>query len=373
MSFERPTLSDLIEQTQTDFEARLPGADARVHNSLVNVLARVHAGALHGLYGYLDSIRDNAFLIDPDDEYLELMASRWGISRQANNYDGGFAYFFAQDGLTIPKGYLLQDKNGRNYATIQTGLAVANRSNYYPTPQLVVDDPTLGWVVIPIKALEVGKANIAVDEQFTVMHPIAGGGSTAIAYGAFYGGDEIESNDDLKERLIDRMRRPPMGGTIRDYERWVLGAHSDISRVWVFPNYQSQVGNVTIFMAGDIEGVGPGVLGTHHFDAVEVAIAEKAPILANVDVLPVEKAKLPLKITDYQSTLQTDDARDQIKQTIIDFLFREATPGEAIKIGKLREALSATPGMISHNLVTPAADIQASDGKILVLGNILWE
>lgn len=374
MSFERPALSQLIEQTQSDFEARLPGADARVHNSLINVLARVHAGALHGLYGYLESIRDNAFLIDPDDDYLELMASRWGISREANNYAGGYAFFFATNGVVIPEGYLMQDKNGRNYATIRSGRTYSyDDGEDYQTPQFVTDYKPADWVILPIRALEVGEVDLARGDQLTVMHPVASGGSIAVVYGSFRGGEQIESNDDLKERLFDRMRRPPMGGTVRDYERWALSAHSDITRVWVFPQYQSQRGNVTIFIAADHPDSGrPGVPIAHHFSAVNAVLAEKAPALASINVLSVFVSMFTITVSDYQSSLPDVDAKERMRRTVIDFLIRESAPGGVIKIGRLRDAMSSTPGLISHNLVAPAADIQASEGTVFALGDITW-
>lgn len=361
MSFERPSLSRLIEQTQSDFEARLPGADARVHNSLINVLARVHAGALHGLYGYLESIRDNAFLIDPDDDYLELMASRWGISRKANNYASGFVTVFATAGVVIPKGYLLRDKNGRNYATIKSRQAHTRETE------------TSSAVVMQVKALEIGQVDLATGDRLTVIHPVANAGSEAAVYAPFLGGQEVESNSDLKERLFDRMRRPPMGGTVRDYERWVMSAHSDITRVWVFPNYQSQRGNVTIFVTIDLEDYGrPGAVGAHHFDAVNVLLAENAPALVSINVLQTPVKTLQLTISDYQSSLPLVEAKERMEQTLIDFLIRESTPGGVIKIGRLRDAMSATPGLISHNLVTPNSDIQAPEDTIWVLGYITW-
>lgn len=54
MPFNRPTLPQLIQRNITDIESRLPGRDARLRRSNLNVLAKVHAGAAHGLYGALD-------------------------------------------------------------------------------------------------------------------------------------------------------------------------------------------------------------------------------------------------------------------------------------------------------------------------------
>ncbi len=117
MAYQRPTLSDLINQSQRDFEATLTGTDARIAKSLINVIARAHAGALHEMYGYLENIRDNALLIDPDDDYVDLLASRWNLQRRTNTFANGYLVVIKPasniDGM--PKGIVFTDSNGRNY------------------------------------------------------------------------------------------------------------------------------------------------------------------------------------------------------------------------------------------------------------------
>ena len=71
MSFERPDLPTLIERAIADIESRLTGADARLRRSNLNVLARVHSGAAHGLYGYLDWLAKQILPDSADAEFLE--------------------------------------------------------------------------------------------------------------------------------------------------------------------------------------------------------------------------------------------------------------------------------------------------------------
>ena len=54
MSFERPTLPDLVSRIQTDFVSRLALTGAVLRRSVVTVLARVLAGAAHMLHGHLE-------------------------------------------------------------------------------------------------------------------------------------------------------------------------------------------------------------------------------------------------------------------------------------------------------------------------------
>ncbi|SDH88285.1 hypothetical protein, partial [Roseospirillum parvum] len=53
MPFDRPTLPELVTTTEADLTSRLGTTAARLRVGVVDVLARVWAGGVHGLYGYL--------------------------------------------------------------------------------------------------------------------------------------------------------------------------------------------------------------------------------------------------------------------------------------------------------------------------------
>ena len=55
MSFERPTLKTLIGRIEDDAESRIGVSQLRRSNA--NVFSRVLAGAVHGLYGFIEYIK----------------------------------------------------------------------------------------------------------------------------------------------------------------------------------------------------------------------------------------------------------------------------------------------------------------------------
>ena len=83
MPFKRPSLTDLESDTISQIDANLDATDPRARRSVLGVLARVFAGSLHGLYGYLEWISRQAFPWSADREYLEDWAAMWGITRTA--------------------------------------------------------------------------------------------------------------------------------------------------------------------------------------------------------------------------------------------------------------------------------------------------
>ena len=103
MSFERPTLSQLIARIEDDITARLPGADSRLRRNALNVLARTYAGAIHGSYGLLDDI--SRFLPDvAEADRLARWASIFGLARKAAVAASGAAAITGANGVTVPAG-----------------------------------------------------------------------------------------------------------------------------------------------------------------------------------------------------------------------------------------------------------------------------
>jgi hypothetical protein len=73
MSFERPTLEELIAQSDADIATRLEGADTQTRRSNLAVLSRVNAGAVYGHYGYHDFMARQLMPDTAESAYLD----RW--------------------------------------------------------------------------------------------------------------------------------------------------------------------------------------------------------------------------------------------------------------------------------------------------------
>ncbi len=83
MPFNRPTLDEQIAANEADIEARLPGADASLRRSNLNVLARVQGGAVHGLYSFIEWAKDQLLVDTAEAEMLDRQGAIWGITRTA--------------------------------------------------------------------------------------------------------------------------------------------------------------------------------------------------------------------------------------------------------------------------------------------------
>lgn len=350
MAFNRPTVTQLIDRAAADIEARLPGADARARRSNLGVIARVLAGAAHGLYGFLEWLSRQLMPDTAEVEYLDRWAAIWGVTRKAAATAKGNVTATGTNGIAIPAGSELQRADGTLYttdaeATIATGTAT-----------------------VAVTAVDGGAAgNADANTTLTFFDPIVGINSQAtVATGGLTAGTDIESDDDLRDRLLDRIQQPPHGGNSNDYIAWAKEV-AGVTRAWVYPQ-ELGLGTVTVrFTRDDDASIIP--------DAAEVAavktyIDARRPVTADLTVVaPIAVAR---NFTIQSLSPSTQAVKDAIAAELADLLRREAEPGGTILISHIREAISVAEDEYDHVLVSPTANVTHTTGQIATMGTITW-
>ena len=348
MSFERPSLTMLIARAQGDINARLPGADSRIRRNALDVLARVHAGAMNGLYGMVDFRA--RFLPDPDfPETVTAWASKLEIDRKAATAATGPVTLTGVNGVTVHAGTILVRADGVRYAvsadaTISAGTATAN---------VVSED---------------GGAAGAMDtgQSLTFLSPVAGVQAVAlVASPGLIGGADEESIANLYARVAAQMRDKPAGGKRADYIRWAKEI-AGVTRAWVYPNWAG-LGTVKLLFV--IDGRDDIIPDAGEIALVDAHIAEERPVTADVTVAAPVADPLDFAIT---LTPDTTAVRAAVAAELRDLIAREAEPGGTLLISHIREAVSIATGETDHVLSSPTANQTAAAGHIFVLGDITW-
>lgn len=218
MPYQRPNLKTLIDRADADMASRLPGTEAQLRRSNVGALARIHAGAVHGLYGFLDYLSRQVLPDTAEVDWLERHASIYNITRKAAVSASGKVRFTGTTGTALAKGIKMQ---------------TARQQVFVTTAQVALK---AGQADVPIEAETAGKAgNIKADTDLTLVTPIAGVQSKAVALApGIQGGTEQETDDSLRRRLLARIQAPPHGGNRADYVAWAQ-AMAGVGRAWVYP------------------------------------------------------------------------------------------------------------------------------------------
>lgn len=350
MPFARLTLSELINRTLADTTSRL-SADELLRRADAEVLARVLAGATHGLYGYIDWLSRQILPDTSESEWLERHASLWlSEGRKPAAAATGAVSFTGVSGSVVPSGTVLRTAAGVQVATVA--------------------DVTLsgGAGSAAAEAVEAGAAgNLIAGTPLSLVSPIAGVQSTAlVAAGGLTGGADIEDDEALRARVIDRIQQPPQGGCAYDYVAWALQVEG-VTRAWVYPQ-ELGLGTVTVRFVRDddaslIPDAGEVATVQAHIDALR-------PVTAQVTV--VAPVAVPLDVTITGLVPDTAAVRAAIQAEVTDLLRREAVPGGTILISRLREAISIAAGESDHVLTSPTVNITHATGELAVLGTITW-
>lgn len=351
MGFSRPTLTELIDRVVSDMSSRVLGVDGAVlRRSLLGVIARAEAGAVHLLYGYLDWIAKQAFPDTADTEYLDRWSVVWGVSRKAATFASGNVTFTGTNGASIPAGTILQRQDGQQYATS------ANATISGGSATVAVDAVLAGL-----------SQNLIAASSVFLVSPISGVQSTVtVAAGGLTNGTDSESDDRLRDRLLRRIQQPPQGGAATDYEQWALEV-AGVTRVWVYPN-QMGLGTVSVIFVTD-DAVGGIIPDSGKILEVEEYIEARRPVTADVYVsapTPVE-LDMTINLSPNNSTV-----RAAVTAELEDMIRRDAEPGGTIMISRLREAVSIATGEADSVIVAPTGNVTHSSGEICVLGEITF-
>jgi len=351
MSFDRPTLAELVSRIRNDVVSRL-SADDVLRRADAEVYSRALAGAVHGLYGYIDWAARQVIYDTAESEILDRWASIWlKVPRKSASKATGVVTFTVSGAVSITTGTTLQALDGTQYET---------------TADATVSGTT---ATAPVSALVAGAAgNRLAGESLTLVSPIPGVQSTATA-GELSDGADKEDDDSLLARLLDRLQNPPQGGAAADYVTWAREV-SGVTRAWCYPRELGD-GTVVVRFVRDDDGSGTAIIP----DAAEVATVQTyidsvRPVTAKVTV--VAPVAVLLNFTISGLTPDTSAVRAAVQAELADLVLREAEPGGVILLSHIRAAISAASGETDFVLVSPTANVVSATGAMSIMGTVTW-
>lgn len=348
MPFARPTLKTLIDRAIADIDARLPGADARLPLSNLNVLAHTHGAGVHGLYGFLEWLSRQLMIDTAEVEHLDRWSSIWGVTRVPAAAASGSVTLTGTTGVVVPAGTALARTDGVQYLTTAEVTLAAGTS-------------TAGVV-----AAVAGAAGNLSGGSLSLVTPIAGVDASAqITVAGLTSGADIETDDDLRARLLARIQAPPHGGAQHDYTSWALEVPG-VTRAWVYPA-ELGLGTITVRFVRD-DDASP-IPDAAEVLAVQTYVDSVRPVTAAVTV--AAPIAVPLNFT-IDITPDTAAIRTAIEAELRDLLLREAEPGATILLSHIREAISLAIGESDHALTVPAANVTHAVGEMATFGVITW-
>lgn len=357
MPFNRPSLSELVARAITDIQTRVTGATTLLRRSVLRVLAKVQAGANHLLYGYLDYIFKQIFILTADELGLRSHGIEWGLDQDKAEKAVGNTVATGTNGLIIVAETEVSAADGQIYETNSAGTIAG------------------GLVILAITAQQAGAdGNQAAATVLTFVSPPEGiDANTTVDSNGLNDGEDKEDVEDWRNKLLARKRNPPHGGAEQDYITWMLEVDG-VSRAWSFPLYNG-VGTIGATFVRDAET--PIVPSASEIATVRAYIIEHIdsttgqtvgiPVTAEPGLLMItllEKA-INMTVSIFPNTIAIQNA---VTASIDDALVTYGGPGETVYISQLQSAIARTIDLEYFRIDNPIIDIVAAQTEVHASG-----
>jgi uncharacterized phage protein gp47/JayE len=336
----------------------LPGADALVPNSVLRILSDVMGALCHLVLQYIDWLSLQLLPDTAEAEWLDRHAKIWLVNadgstgrKLATPAQGTVDFFGSADYVDVPAFTVLNYGGALSYETtadITTGLAGE------ASPAQVI-------------ALVPGAAgNLDQGTGLDPAPPIAGIASAAVD--TLAGGTDTETDDELRSRLLSRIREPPMGGDADDYVQWTL-SYPGVTRAWC--TTEMGIGTVSVrFMMDDLRSAYNGFPLPDDVDAIEAYLNTVRPVTVK-DLFVSAPIPFPINLRLSYIDPETASTRGAIIQSLLNEFLIRSQPGQTWYRAWSDEGVMGAAGVNTYDLV--ASDVvMPNAGYMAVLGDVTY-
>lgn len=430
------TLSDIINRSKTDFQSEIPEYDSTLPNSLLTAILISNSGRFKELYGQVDLLKLKLLLLDSSGDFLDAWGSIFNIIRKVATKSSGNIIITGNNNTVIPSGtefssdsgliYTSQNSDSITYsnrsvainvndlvATVTLndhGLATGMTINISGATNIalngyfvitVVDEDTFNYSIQDnISNGDYGSANASVSYATIEVESNDYGSDTVVSSGSslslvntitgvdnlgyptlsgVIGGDDVESDDDYKDRVLFRVRNPISDLSISGIKN-ILYDITGITRAWV-RSITPDVGKIKIlFVRDNDDDIFP--------DATRITEARDAiptpAFMEESDISVIAPTEQSIDFEFSSITPDTFNMRQSIQDNLEQF-FRESmdigiklsTANTITDIEYLKPIINAIDKdtgqrLQSYTLTSPTGDISVADDNLPTLGEVTF-
>ena len=312
------------------------------------------AAQLHALYLQAAWTADQCFPQTAAGEYLDLHAALRGVSRkEAARAEGILRFSTEQAGnadRTIPAGTVCMTAGLVRFETTQEGVLEAGET----------------VVEVPARAVEPGTAGNAAAGTILTMSVAPAGIAACTNPAPFSGGEDDESDEHLRVRVLETYRRLANGANAAFYEQQAM-AFEEVAAAVVLPRNRGR-GTVDVVIATQA-----GVPGAELVERVQERLDSIREIA--VDVLVSAPVTQTVDVSfQIQAAENRDGAavREQVRQAVLDW-FNGQRLGKPVLRAQLGGLIYAVDGVENYTIEAPAADVELDGNELPVLGELTVE
>ena len=307
------------------------------------------AAQLEALYAQSDWVERQAFPQTAEEKYLDYHAEMRGLTRNPAVCAEGTMQFTvrnsAAEAVDIPKGTVCLNGRGIRYETLASAVISVGETQ----------------VSVPARAVEPGAAGNTGGHTVLSMSvpPVGVVGCTNPA--PFTGGEDAESDESLRARILDSYQRLPNGANAAFYETQAM-LYPGVAAARAVGRARG-IGTVDVYIATTA-----GVPGSELLQAVQKDLAQKREIAVDVQV---KAPKLQSVSVTLQLKATSDSDFETVKtavQTAMQDYFTGERLGKPVLLSELYALLHKVPHLANYHILAPKADVTGEVATLPTLG-----
>lgn len=299
-------------------------------------------------------------------EYLTMRAEEHGVIRRPAVKAIGKVQFKGTAGTVIPTGLLLSTE-GEESSEIYS-------LEFTTTEDVALDSEGNGEAAV--EAIEAGKSgNIPAGKISVVMSNIAGLQSVSNSEET-HGGVDIEDDEILRERYLEKVRRPGTSGNIADYQQWAKEIPG-VTDVRVLPLWAGN-GTVKLVILG-ADKLPPSseiVENVQNYIAPSNKGEGKAPTGATVTVVSADALLINIEaniLLDNSTVVSVQELTDNFKAALSKYLAGMAFNSDTIRytrIGAILVEIQGVADYIDLNINGDTNNIPISNTQVAIVRTV---
>jgi uncharacterized phage protein gp47/JayE len=362
MPWSTPSLKVVRSLVRDAIRGNLPGADASIPNSVLRVISDAMGALCHLALQFIDWLALQLLPDTAETVWLDRHGNIWLVNSDGTTGRKLASLAFGTVNFTGTAGTIVPNATQLTYgATIGQGMI-----GYETTQQITLGDlPTPATV----RALDPGAASNRLADDVLSVVEASGGVDGAATVVFMIGGTDPETDDELRGRVLQRIREPPMGGDATDYVAWAE-AVPGVTRAWCSPQ-EMGIGTCTLrFMMDDLRVANGGFPFPDDVAQVAAYINTVRPVTVK-DMFVEAPIPHPVNVHITYVDLDNQATHGAIEASLLNEFYVRQRPGQTWYRAWSDEGIMNAPGVNAYDLV--ASDVpMPNNGSMAVLGDITY-
>ena len=343
----------MTEQTYEDIKQRIldninSDIDKREGSFTQNMISPL-SQELAKIYLEQRDLVNMAFVRNGFFNYLDDKCWEYGVERKIGTSAVGEVTFEGEDGTTV-----------------SNGTVIYNNDLYY----VVLNDADISnnKADLIVEAYEMGKKyNVIKNTEFTLKENIQGV-TKVYAKDDFKGGTDTETDEELRDRYFNTIKKSYTSGNVAHYETWA----TEVNGVGLCKIYPLKHGNGTV----EVVITDSNMLGASSelIESVKANIEEKRPIGASVSVVSATEKIINIKANiTLANGYSVEEIKNEFTEKVVEYLKDISFKTSYVSNARLGNLLLDTNGVFDYSefkINDLTSNIALEDTEVPKLGTV---